>query len=494
MTTALTTWDPNSGAALPAHIADALGGFGSNIPDRQTVPSLSYEGKTWAIVKDGNRTKLQAKNSDGDMIPIPIMRAVVLNFNSDRGRSYYEGTYNPAQSAAPKCWSPDGKTPDTSVKEKVAASCTGCPMSVKGSRVADGREMAACSQHRMIAVAPAFDITTDPLRLKIAVTSDYDKEIVEHGWFAFRQYVDFLKSRGITHTALVVTKIKFDPNVAYPKLFFALDRVLSVEEVAQVKTALANPKVAELLAEKWSAAGVNGTPTDDGDIRPHGLEGAYADGWQPHPDSAGWSYKGQEVVQNEDLEARYPAPVAAPAAPSTPPAIPASQQVVDVVPTAPPPVPLHNALENAAANGWIKHPDAEGYWYLGQEVITEAELEDRFPPPAAATGGAPSGTSSVPVAPSAPSASPSEPAPVHDPIAAAVMDGWVKHPDAPGFHYRGQEVVADGDLAAKYPTSAGAPEPASAPAGSAPTAAPTASPSDAAIPSDVQGLLDKWTS
>lgn len=504
MTTALTTWDPNSGAALPAHIAEALGGLGSNIPDRNTVPSLSYEGKTWQIIKDGNRTKLQAQNADGDMLPIPIMRAVILNFNADRGRSYYEGTYNPAQSTAPKCWSPDGKAPDASVKEKVSSACNGCPMSVKGSRVADGREMVACSQHRMIAVAPAFDIGGDPLRLKIAVTSDYDKEVVEHGWFAFRQYVDYLKSRGVTHTALAVTKIKFDPNTAFPKLLFSLDRLLEAGEVAQAVSATQNPKVAELLAEKWTAAGSAGTPINDSDIKPHGLEGAYADGWQAHPDSAGWSYKGQEVVQNEELAARYPAPAAAPA-PASPPPIPASQQVVDVVPTpasapaaepvAPPPTSFHDALANAAANGWTKHPTAPGYWYLGQEVITEAELEARYPAPTAAAP--------EPAAP--PPAPTPEPVVNHDPIAAAVADGWVAHPTAPGYHYKGQEVVADGDLAAKYPPAsaatpaapAGSPsaaaEPAPAGASTTTTATPAASPSDA-VPADVQNLLDKWTS
>ena len=89
------------------------------------VPSLSYEGKNWTIVKDGNKTKLQAQNSDGDMVPIPIMRVVLLNFNAERGRAYYEGTYNPAQASAPLCWSPDGKAPDPSVKAKQSSACNG---------------------------------------------------------------------------------------------------------------------------------------------------------------------------------------------------------------------------------------------------------------------------------------------------------------------------------------------------------------------------------
>ena len=52
-------------------------------------------------------------------------------------------------------------------------------------------------------------------------------------------------------------------------------KLLSQDEVTQVKRALANPKVTELLSENWSAAGAKGTATDDKDIRPAGLEAAW---------------------------------------------------------------------------------------------------------------------------------------------------------------------------------------------------------------------------
>src|SRR3989304_4336317 len=102
---AVVAWDPNSGAALPAYLADAMGGLGTNIVERTSVPSLSYEGKSWTLIKDGNKTKLQSKNDDGDMVPIPIMRMVVLNYNPERGRAYYPGLYNPSESKQPDCWS-----------------------------------------------------------------------------------------------------------------------------------------------------------------------------------------------------------------------------------------------------------------------------------------------------------------------------------------------------------------------------------------------------
>jgi hypothetical protein len=498
---AVVQWDANSGAALPAYLANALDELGTNIADRSTVPSLSYEGKTWTIVMNGNKTKLQSRNQDGDMVPISIMRMVILQYNADRGRAYYEGVYNPSAAAAPKCWSPDGKAPDASVKEKQSSLCQGCPMSVKGSKVQDGKEMVACSSHRMIAIAPASDLTMDPLRLKIAVTSDYDKEVVEHGWFAFRQYTDWLKSRGISHTALVVTKVKFDMESAFPKLLFALDRPLSEAEVGQIKEALKNPKVPELLAEKWTAAGTNGTPINDSDIKPHGLEGAYADGWQAHPEAAGYSWRGAEVLTNEALAALYPAPEPAPE-PTAPP-IPASEQVIDqsaanapavipAVPTSPEPVaepiatgPVWNPIEEAEKAGWIKHPTAPDYHYLGDKVVLSTEVAAMFPAPAAIA---------APAAPPAPPAAPVAPAvPTQTPRQLAEADGWVLHPTAPDYLYKGEEVVLIADVEARYGGNGSAPA-ATAPTGATGAGATTdASPTDGAVPAEVQNLLDKWT-
>lgn len=487
-------WDPNSGAALPAYLADAMSGLGSNIPDRQTVPSLSYEGKTWQIVKDGNKHKLQARNSDGDLVPVPIMRVVVLNFNGERGRAYYPGAYDPSKTDRPTCWSADGRAPDPSVQEKQAPLCNGCPMSVKGSKIAEGgKETVACAQHRMIAVVPGFEIDGEPLRLKIAVTSDYDKEIVEHGWYAFRQYVDFLKSRGIVHTGMVVTKIKFDPNAQYPKLLFAMDRILTPTELAQMQAQLQNPKVAELLAEKWTAAGSAGTLKDDSDIKPHGLEGAYADGWQAHPDAAGYSYKGQEVLTNEELAARYPAPE--PAAPPAAPAAPAA-------PTAPaaPQSPDKTPRERALDDGWVQHPDSAPHGYKGSEVLAWSEIEARYAGNAASAPAAPA-------TPTPPAATAPEPKPV-DPHAEALADGWVQHPDSGPHAYKGSEVLTWDEVHARYAGNgvSGATAASSAPAATQVSSSPTsasgqtattaASPTDAAgliNDPELAGLLSKWT-
>lgn len=258
---ALVAFDAKAG--LPAHIASFFGSpENSNIQDKVTVPSLTYEGKVWSISVAGEKTQLQRRNEDGDLEPIQIMRTIVLDYAKNRGRSYYPGEYDPAKAAAPVCWSDDGVTPAASLAEPQADRCAACPLAVKGSKVsAQGKAVTACSQNRMLAVVPANKLDFQPLRLKLATTSDFDRnnpEAEAKGWFAFRQYTDFLRSRGVQHSAAVVTKMRFDPNVAYPKVLFSPDRWLNAEELALVAPVAKSEQVQALLGGHWTPAGVDG--------------------------------------------------------------------------------------------------------------------------------------------------------------------------------------------------------------------------------------------
>jgi hypothetical protein len=71
--TGLAVFDPKAGA--PAHVAHFFDDAGTNIAPRTTVPSLSPEGKTWTISLNGQKTKLQRRNTDGDLEPLPIFKA-----------------------------------------------------------------------------------------------------------------------------------------------------------------------------------------------------------------------------------------------------------------------------------------------------------------------------------------------------------------------------------------------------------------------------------
>lgn len=288
-TNAVTLFDPK--ASVPAHVAGYFEAEGSNIADRQTVPSLSPGGKTWTISLDGEKTKLQRRNTDGDVEPVGVMKVVILDYAKDRGRAYYEGEYDEANVSAPICWSADGKAPDDTLpgpfapteaarfakggdmegkSRKISSACASCPMAVKGSKVTgQGKAVTACGQHRMLAVVPEFKLDMTPLRLKIAMTSDWDKQSPDQeaqGWVAFSNYMDWLKARQVKHTAALVTKMKFDPDAPYPKIFFAADRWLEPHELAIVAPVSKGDDVKKLLGGSFTPAGADGVPATQQDV------------------------------------------------------------------------------------------------------------------------------------------------------------------------------------------------------------------------------------
>ena len=249
-----------------------------NIQDRATVPSISYEGKKWTIVMGGEKRVVQRKDSDGDLVPVTTLKVVVLDQNPVRGRAYYEGAYNPETVSMPKCWSDDSITPSKHVAEPISKNCATCPMAAKGSRKSDDptkKDLVACSQHQFIAVVPASDLNHEPLRMKLAITSIWDgknKANDEAGWFAFKNYTDFLRANGVDHTGLVVTKMKFDSSVGitYPKVLFARDRFLTDENFDTLVPIIQSEKVKQLISTSWTPNGVDGVrqgvisgPADD---------------------------------------------------------------------------------------------------------------------------------------------------------------------------------------------------------------------------------------
>lgn len=244
--------------SVPDYIRNATQEDTPNVIVREGVPSLTFTGKIWTINANGEKTKLM-RTVDDEEVPVAVLPCVILDYAKSRGRSYYEGNYDPDNTSAPKCWSTDGVSPDDAVPEPVNPKCAGCPMSVKGSRVTDnGKATVACSQHRILAIVPVKAMHLPPLRLKLAITSDYDgqsKELAAAGKFAFTNYLDFINGKGITHTYTIVTNLTFDPNTAYPKLMFTPKRWLEPDELARVKELRNDPGMDLILGTTADATG-----------------------------------------------------------------------------------------------------------------------------------------------------------------------------------------------------------------------------------------------
>lgn len=252
------------GNALP----DYFGSFAedhANIEDRATVPTLSFSGKVWATVVGGIKTKLERRNPEGDLEPVSVVRVILLDFAQRQGRSYYETNYDPDKPGRPLCWSSDGIKPSSSIQEPQATACAACPKAIKGSKItAQGKATVACSKHRLLAVLPSSKFDHTPMRLKLAITSDWDatgEEQQSQNWYAFQQYRDYLRAHNCKHTAFVVTKMKFDPNTEYPKVLFSPDRMLTAAEWAQIKPIVTSESVAGLISDEWTPNGMDGTKT-----------------------------------------------------------------------------------------------------------------------------------------------------------------------------------------------------------------------------------------
>ena len=269
MANALTLFD---GGAVPAHVAAAQAE--ANITSKASVDALTFEGKVWQISLAGKKTKLLKADEDGEMQPVQIFTGIILDYTKQRGREYFKGAYDPKKPAIPDCWSEDGVTPEAAAPDKQSSACASCPMAKKNSHVgSDGKGTVACSQFRKIALIPATKIGEfPPLRLRIKITSDWDGNNAEKnaatGWYAFQQYLDLLVSKGVPHTALLPTKIKFDTSVAYPKLLFSPGKNWVPNDMWEetIKPMANSDTVKELLAATYTPTAKTGTkalPADD---------------------------------------------------------------------------------------------------------------------------------------------------------------------------------------------------------------------------------------
>lgn len=327
MSTALSLFTPQS---LPAHVAAFLDEE-ANIPERNTIPSLTFKGKVWTITVNGDSKPLMKRDEEGDQVPVQVIPVVILDFQKRRGRMFFEGNYDPNKPGKPKCWSDDGVTPHPNVREKQAVSCAACPLAAKGSRISDdGKQTTACSQHRLLVVIPEKSLEFPALRLKLAITSDYDgqsPELEAAGWYAFSNYMDLLRSKNVKHTGALVTKIKFDPNAAYPKLIFSPSRWLDANELAKVAERAKSDEVKALLSSDALAADVAAQSDEMAPVAAAPVAAAPVAPPTPAPAKASQPAPAAPVAtavvdEDEDLDALIASavPVAAPPAPPAPPA------------------------------------------------------------------------------------------------------------------------------------------------------------------------------
>jgi hypothetical protein len=253
-TTQLTIFDQGQ---MPAHLADL--GDTPNVVGRDKTNQLSFRGKVWRVAVEGKEDIV--KNGEGD--PVQSVNIVILDYTKTRARAYFADKYVEGKKQAPSCWSADSKTPDKEVPadKRQSTSCGNCPKAAKGSSDSETGKGAACPQFRRAVVVPLADPSFTPLLLKIPQTSLWDKDNKENegkAFYAFDQFMDMLKSKGVEHTARVVAKVKFDERNAYPKLLFNPAKWTPAEAVPLLKANMdANKEeIAKILAGAYDTTAI----------------------------------------------------------------------------------------------------------------------------------------------------------------------------------------------------------------------------------------------
>lgn len=261
------------GAALPAHIAAAFGGkANSDLTSGVSAgyPIISYKGKTWQVVENGERVLVTAENGED---PAPSLSAVIIRANPNLNKVYYPDGYEEGSTEKPVCHSNDSITPSIDAAEPQSPKCAICPHNAWGSKITDnGARGKACSDSRRLAIAPDGDLERAML-LRVPAAS----------LKALLGYAQNLEKRGVAYQALV-TRIGFDHTVAYPSFTFKPERWLTAEEVGDVQRMMDSDLVVNITA--MSPGGQEAGPPPEAFELPAGAPAPAAVGKAARKDAA----------------------------------------------------------------------------------------------------------------------------------------------------------------------------------------------------------------
>jgi hypothetical protein len=232
-------------------------GLTANVQQAEKINSVSIKGGKWRYSIDGQVSTVEIE-VEGEKMSAPSVKAIILNQIPTRSYAMFEGTYEEGSSAAPTCYSIEGKRPDVDQGAKPpegVVACAACPKRIVGSAFINGDEnkpTRACKESKRIAVVLAQEPTHTPLKLQLPVTSLWEDKSTAaakeaSGWWAYDAYLKHLASKGVAHTATVETVIKFDPDASSPKCLFKMGGRLPDEAIRKVLPLVNSPEVQKVL-------------------------------------------------------------------------------------------------------------------------------------------------------------------------------------------------------------------------------------------------------
>jgi len=227
-----------------------------------TFPYLSIKGKRFAIVR--NKEEETIMRPDDDETPANAIEAVLVNTAPNFSKVYYAEGYTEGSKDKPTCYSDDGVAPASDVADKQANACMGCDHNAWGT--GNNGKGKACSDSLRLAISFP-DSLNDPMLLRVPPASLKNAT----------EYAAFLSRKGAPMEGLV-TKIKFDPEEATPKLQFSAVRYLAegqYKEVLEVATARITQQIIAAVANRAQAPRIAApAKTEDEADQPAGEDSA----------------------------------------------------------------------------------------------------------------------------------------------------------------------------------------------------------------------------
>lgn len=218
---------PFDTAKLPAHLMQDAAQANTDLTAHAGAgfPVISIKGKTFAIVREGDR-KIIPNQKDPDS-PATHIDMVLVKANKQTSKVFYLAGYDEkAEAKKPDCYSNDGIKPADDSEMKQNSICATCKWNQWGSKTSTdgvGGKGKACQDAVRIAIATP-GLVNDPYLIRVPPASIR----------ALGELGSTLAKRGVSYQA-VVTRISFVAEAATPQLTFKPVGFLDAETYQKVR-------------------------------------------------------------------------------------------------------------------------------------------------------------------------------------------------------------------------------------------------------------------
>ena len=220
----------------PKHIGSEQTELAKSLITTQSIniPRISINGKGGWEIKLGSVVQSGGEAKYLDVVIVGVAPKISRLFYEDE----YGGGVKP-----PVCWSNDSQKPSSAIKNPQAPACSGCPRNIKGT---GGKK---CRFHRRIAVVRAEKVDGEIYQMQLSSTSIFPK--TDGTKMAFNGYLNYL---AVNNTSIdrVVTRMYFDDEVAWGKLFFSAIKFVDEEDVDTLDGLTNAAEIQEAITTSYS--------------------------------------------------------------------------------------------------------------------------------------------------------------------------------------------------------------------------------------------------